>query len=533
MASSVTEPMYVMMRTQLKSGSVRDGSGKDGIPLPGGGPRSGMGRILALIRRIALLTGLLALTVLLVWAFDSRSMPELQIWHTVSLSHEFTARDETPRSTLKDYLDREERLFRELKEKVYDRLEPTDELAFSRYLTGGPQDPRHLPRNWNRTFELVPKNIRGGALLLHGLTDSPYSLRRIGEILYARGFYVLGLRLPAHGTIPGALTKVHWEDWMAASRIGAIHVRERIGPKRPFVVCGYSNGGALAVNYSLDALVDASLPRPDRLLLFSPEIGIMKIALVANAHKLFSFLPYFAQAKWQSIEPEFDPYKYNSFSMNAAQQAYDLTIALQRQVEAMRRAGRFADFPPTLAFLSWIDATVETSATINRLFDRLENEGSELVIFDVNRSNRLAPFLKAANRAPLERIFARSDLPYRLTIITNVAGNSEGVAKRTKAPRSSAVDSTDLGMAWPRGVYSLSHVAIPFAPDDPVYGAGENAGVAYGGLPLGRLQARGETHLLIAPISRLMRLRYNPFFEYMAQRVIEEIDDISSGSRRK
>jgi len=519
--------MCVMMRTQLKSGSVRDGPGKGRFPVPGGGHRNGIPRVVVWVGRIVLLAGLLALTVLFVWAFDSRSMPELCLWHTVSLSHEFTARDETPRSTLKDYLDREEALFRELKEKIYDRVAATDEQAFSRYRAGGPQDPGGLPRNWNRTFELVPEKIRGGALLLHGLTDSPYSLRRIGEILYAKGFYVLGLRLPAHGTIPGALTKVHWEDWMAASRIGAIHVRERIGPDRPFVICGYSNGGALAVKYALDGLTDASLPRPDRLLLFSPEIGIMKIALVANAHKLFSFLPYFAKAKWQSIEPEFDPYKYNSFPMNAAQQAYNLTVALQRQVEQMRRAGHFADFPPVLAFLSWVDATVETSATINRLFDRLENEGSELIIFDVNRSDRLVPFLKDADRGPLERIFARSDLPYRLTLITNVAGNTERVARRTKASRSSAVNSTALGMAWPRGVYSLSHVAIPFAPDDPVYGADENAGVAYGGLPLGRLQARGETHLLIAPISRLMRLRYNPFFEYMAQRVIREIDDIS------
>ena len=38
-----------------------------------------------------------------------------------------------------------------------------------------------------------------GVLLIHGLTDSPYSLRRVGQILYERGFYVLGLRLPGHG----------------------------------------------------------------------------------------------------------------------------------------------------------------------------------------------------------------------------------------------------------------------------------------------------------------------------------------------
>ena len=90
-------------------------------------------------------------------------------------------------------------------------MEPTDDLIFIRYRTGGQQDLERWQRNWNRTFEIVLETIQGGALLLDGLTDSPYSLRRIGEILQAKGFYVLGLRLPAHGTIPGALTKVRWE----------------------------------------------------------------------------------------------------------------------------------------------------------------------------------------------------------------------------------------------------------------------------------------------------------------------------------
>jgi alpha-beta hydrolase superfamily lysophospholipase len=459
-------------------------------------------------------------------------MPALNIWHAASLSAEFKARDATSQSTLQDYLDQEERLFRELKSKIYDRVAPTDDLKFSRYQAGGPQDPGRWETNWNRTFELVPEHIQGGALLLHGLTDSPYSLRRIGEILHAKGFYVLGLRLPAHGTIPGALTKVRWEDWVAASRIGARHVRERIGSDRPFVIAGYSNGGALAVKYSLDALSDPDLPSPDRLLLFSPEIGISPLALIANTHKLLSFLPYFAKFKWLSIEPEYDPFKYNSFPKNAAQQAYEITETLQRQVEEVRAADRFAGFPTVLTFLSWIDDTVDTSATIHRLYDRLENEGSELVVFDVNCFDQLAPFLPATNRAPLVRLEARSDLPYRLTVITNVARGSNLMAQRTKAPRSSAIDSTALDVAWPPGVFSLTHVAVPFSPDDPVYGANENPNRFYHGLPLGSLQPRGETHLLAAPLSQLMRLRHNPFFGYLEQRVVMEIDHTMRGTMR-
>jgi alpha-beta hydrolase superfamily lysophospholipase len=485
-----------------------------------------MKHALPVVVKVILLAALVAVTVLLAWAFEARNMPALQIWHTAVLKNEFTAADATPQSTLQDYLDRESRLFGELQVMVYQRVEPTDELIYSRYRAGGSQDPAWRQQNWNRTFELVPEHIKGGALLLHGLTDSPYSLRRIGEILYARGFYVLGLRLPGHGTVPGALTQVRWEDWVAASRIGARHVRERIGMERPLVIAGYSNGGGLAVKYALDALIDPNLPAPDRLLLFSPEIGIRPIARIANSHELLSFLPYFAKFKWQSIEPEYDPFKYNSFPKNAGQEAWEVTAALQRQVQEAHAAGRFKDFPGVLTFLSWTDATVKTSATVQRLYDRLENVDSELIIFDVNRFDRLMPFIPAANASPLGQLEASADLPYRLTVITNVASDSAQVGERSKAPRSSTIDSRPLQMAWPHGVYSLAHVAIPFAPDDPVYGTGDDQHGSYHGLLLGALQPRGETHLLTAPLGQLMRLRHNPFFAYVEQRIDGGIDQM-------
>ena len=490
-----------------------------------GGHGNSMKRILSWIVKGVLFAGLLIFVLLLAGAFKSRSKPALRVWHTTSLKSDLTARDATPESTLQDYLDREERLFRELKEKIYDRVEPADDLIFSRYRPGGPQDPERWQPNWNRTFELVPKKILGGALLMHGLTDSPYSLRRIGEILQAKGFYVLGLRFPAHGTIPEALTEVHWKDWVAASRIGARHVRKRIGKARPFVIAGYSNGGALTVKYSLDALSDPSLPRADLLLLFSPEIGISSLAFFANWHKLFSFLPYFAKSKWISIQPEYDPFKYNSFPKNAAQQAHDLTVTLQNQIEKLRKAGSFAAFPPVLTFLSRKDATVEGSATIRHFYNRLENNDSELVVFDINRIAQLAALIPAAYNERLNQLMARTDLPYRLTVVTNVSGDSRFVGQRTKAPRSSTIDSTALGVSWPLGVFSLSHVAIPFPPNDPVYGAAENTNSAYDGIPLGRLQPRGEKELLTVPLNQLIRLRHNPFFAYMERRVTAAIDD--------
>ena len=145
-------------------------------------------------------------------------------------------------------------------------------------------------------------------------------------------------------------------------------------------------------------------------------------------------------------------------------------------------------------------------------------------MFDVNRFDRLAAFIPAATDSPLEQLEASADLPYRLTVITNVTRKSAQVAQQTVEPRSRAIESTPLQMTWPRGVYSLAHVAIPFAPDDPVYGTGGRQQSVYRGLPLGALQPRGETHLLTAPVGQLMRLRHNPFFAYVEQRVIGEVE---------
>ncbi|MDE0930458.1 MAG: alpha/beta fold hydrolase [Halioglobus sp.] len=482
-------------------------------------------RYVGQVVKLILLVALLFFVLLLVWAFESRSMPALKIWHTTTLQSEFHSADVTVGYGLADYLDQEDRLFDELEAKIVLQVKPTKQLSYERYIKAGVQNPAWPSRNWNRSYEMVPEEIKGGALLLHGLSDSPYSLRRLAEILYQRGFYVLALRLPGHGTIPAALTEVRWEDWRAASRIGAKQVRQRIGSELPFFMAGFSNGGALAVTYALDAMISEELPEPEQLLLFSPEIGISPFARIANSQKLLSFIPYFAKFKWLSIQPEYDPFKYNSFPKNAAQEAWELTHFLDKQLTAAGAAGRLKNFPGVLTFLSWQDSTVHTSQTINRLYSYLDNDDSELVIFDVNRFDSLVPFIPAANVSALLKLKADANLPYQLTVITNVSGSSQDMTEKTKAPHTAKIDTRPLDLRWPQDVYSLSHVAIPFPPDDPVYGTGQASGSDYRGLPLGAMSPRGETRLLIAPVAQLMRLRHNPFFSYIEDRVEEEISE--------
>ena len=79
-----------------------------------------MKRVFGRIVKTLVLAALLVLTALLAWAFESRNMLELQVWHS-ALGSEFTSQDATPRSTLQDYLDREAQLFDEPRDKIYRR----------------------------------------------------------------------------------------------------------------------------------------------------------------------------------------------------------------------------------------------------------------------------------------------------------------------------------------------------------------------------------------------------------------------------
>src|SRR5690606_25408660 len=106
------------------------------------------------------------------------SKPDLSIWHKADLDVEFTAR--TGLEPFREYLELEDALFAELKGEVYDEITPPERSAFNRYSAGSRSDPDIWTPNWNRTFEYANPEAGFGVLLLHGYSDSPYSLRGFG-----------------------------------------------------------------------------------------------------------------------------------------------------------------------------------------------------------------------------------------------------------------------------------------------------------------------------------------------------------------
>lgn len=224
----------------------------------------------------------------------------------------------------------------------------------------------------NTPFELKPadgfqagrsKPYRRGVLLIHGLTDSPYSMRHLAAFFARNGWRVMAILLPGHGTQPGDLLEVTWQEWARAVAYGVDQLSEQVDQ---VYLAGCSTGATLSVYHSLHD------QRVRGLFLFSPALKITPLAALANWHRLYSwFLP---SAKWLAILPDRDTYKYESFPNNAASQIYALTRQLRAQLRSQQ-----PDIP-IFAAASADDMTVDSSATV-AFMAGLRHSCSKLVLY--------------------------------------------------------------------------------------------------------------------------------------------------------
>ena len=314
-------------------------------------------------------SGLIAAAALLLMSvIQGCSSPPLKHWHTERLTEEFTADmldDQV--SSFDEYLALEQRLFNQLDEKIYAKTGTGPGHALQRYSRGSMADPTTRLPNWNRSFELNSSPAVGGVLLLHGMSDSPYSLRALGEALNKQGYLVVGLRAPGHGTAPSGLRYVSWQDMAAAVKLGMRHLSRELGSK-PLHIIGYSTGASLALDYALEALKDDELVAPSSLVLISPAIRVHSAAAIAGFKDALSGIPGMDSLAYLTVMDEFDPYKYNSFATNAGAQVHRVTSSVDRRIREMSAVpGELDRLPPLLVLKSAVDSTVTTDAVVDNL----------------------------------------------------------------------------------------------------------------------------------------------------------------------
>lgn len=84
-----------------------------------------------------------------------------------------------------------------------------------------------------------------GALLLHGFTGAPASMRPFGEWLATQGVSSVGPRLPGHGTTWEDLETATWRQWEREALTALDDLKSRCDR---VIVVGLSMGGALALH---------------------------------------------------------------------------------------------------------------------------------------------------------------------------------------------------------------------------------------------------------------------------------------------
>jgi len=228
----------------------------------------------------------------------------------------------------------------------------------------------------NLPFELKPDTTtfptaadgryHQGIILVHGLSDSPYLMKALGEHFQSRGFLVRAVLLPGHGTRPGDLTKVTEVAWRQALEYVAQDTSRQV---EHLYLAGFSTGGTLAVDYALEhpgSIVG--------LFLFSPCLQVKSSsARWANLLGLFQ--------TWLDINNDQDFAKYESFPVNAVAQIVTLTDRIK---ELANRHPERLSLPVFIA-LSGEDETVDSAFTVNFFQNQLKNPVDHLLIYSAER----------------------------------------------------------------------------------------------------------------------------------------------------
>ena len=219
------------------------------------------------------------------------------------------------------------------------------------------------------------KTWRRGVLLTHGLSDSPYFMRHIAAIFQSRGFRVLVVLLPGHGTQPGDMLDVTWQEWVKTVAYGTGRLAEEVDE---VYLGGYSAGGALSIYQSLQD------KRVKGLFLFAPALDINHKAAFASWHRLLSWLV--PRIKWFEIKPDLDRYKYESFANNTAAQMYDLTQVLHMQLQLHELN------IPIFAVASEDDKTVNTSIILEFMLKHV-NPLSKMIVYTSDAKKRVPDYI--------------------------------------------------------------------------------------------------------------------------------------------
>ncbi|MGK0503047.1 alpha/beta fold hydrolase [uncultured Alteromonas sp.] len=211
------------------------------------------------------------------------------------------------------------------------------------------------------------------AVLVHGLSDSPFFMREIANILFNEGYDVIVPLLPGHGLRDdeGAMSDSNLaERWQA-------HVDEVIAladnMSDTLIVGGFSTGGALAVEQYLDASDNI-----DGLMLFSGALALSENAESMSRIWGIKWVAKIVDGSYITHGP--NPFKYPNVAGFAGLELMDIIEKIRDDFEDGKRIE-----VPLFAAHSQADATTP----IHGVENLMENSAGPNTFFVIDASYAL------------------------------------------------------------------------------------------------------------------------------------------------
>ncbi|WP_372766606.1 alpha/beta hydrolase [Pseudoalteromonas sp.] len=236
-----------------------------------------------------------------------------------------------------------------------------------------------------KPYQLTQPNSQKVVVLLHGLTDSPYSFHDLSAFYHQQGFNVRTVLLPGHGTAAEHLRYVDYKDWQA---IAAFAIEQSLNDFEQVYLGGFSTGAGLILDYMLT-----------RKSLDKKLAGVMLFAPATKAKNSMSWLAqyidYIPFLNWLDKDADVDFAKYESFPINAGAQVH----LLMNEVYPFKTQHKTHSVPMFVAVPEH-DMTIETSATLDLLAQWQQRTPSPLTLVYYGERANLSMF-KGADKVKL------------------------------------------------------------------------------------------------------------------------------------
>lgn len=321
---------------------------------------------------------------------------------------------------------------------------------------------------------------KGIAVLVHGLSDSAFSMRDLAQTL-ADGCYIARIALlPGHGTKPGDLLNVRLNDW---SNTVKYLVAEASREHENVITVGFSLGALLT-------MAEAIKPNTpiDAAITISPAFYLTTSPYAELTRWLHPF------KRWLDNEKPDDAYRYEGMP----------TIAVAQTVKAKHRFHKLLELSgsvtkPWLVIQSDDDLVVETSKNQWLFLQHAKHTASRLITYSSDNDST------DANEPPIRPSPAQSKL-----IELNAWSDEFKVS-------------------------GLTHVSIHQSPDNPHYGVqGDYRNCGSGGpRPRAAVTLCQEADTLwLGPWDQESpdngpygMSTFNPDYSNMAQHILDFLDD--------